>query len=166
MPSPTSTPSHYRQCILLLLAPLLLATLLWWWLESDTRPPLITSSLATAHVQEMHRGIGLLENAVRTSHFKAANDIFSGLADAHPGQLMPLRNLAVGRFLAIRATRDAMENSALSRGAKEEAIRKSLALADQAVSRLIKFSPKSSVAHLLAARVALAEDLGDAQVSK
>ena len=99
--------------MLLAISPLLIAAALWWWLESDTRPPVVTRSAAMGHLRQMHQGIGLLENAVRTSEFETANAIFAELANAHPDQLMPLRNLVIGRYLAIRATRDAMENSTL-----------------------------------------------------
>jgi len=145
---------------------LLFATLLWWWLESDNRPPLVTKTVALKHLQKMHQAIGLLENAVRTSQFDSANTIFTDLANAHPNQLMPLRNLAVGRYLAIRATRDAMENSKLPPGSKTATIRQSVTLAEQAVETLIRFAPRSAIAHLLAARVTLASDLGNADKSR
>ena len=165
--STTSTQSTpIRSLIPLTISPLLIALVLWWWLESDTRPPRVTRPAAIVHLQQMHQGIGLLENAVRTSEFATANSIFTELATAHPDQLMPRRNLAVGRYLAIRATRDAMENSTLSPGKKTAAIRESLTLANQAVATLIKFAPRSATANLLAARVTLASDLGDAENSQ
>jgi len=166
MSTTSPNPTPFRSLILLTISPLLIALVLWWWLESDTRPPLVTRPVALAHLQQMHQGIGLLENAVRTSEFDAANGIFSKLATAHPDQLMPLRNLAVGRYLAIRATRDAMENSTLSPDKKTAAIRNSLTLANQAVATLITFAPRSATANLLAARITLASDLGDAENSQ
>lgn len=102
-------------------------------------------------VAQKNLGVGQLENM----KFEDADRTFAELTSQLPEEILPHRNLAITRILALAAGDSQKESQADPKKNASGVTRESLVRGgEDAVKKLLEVDPKSPISHLLAARIA------------